>query len=91
MPFCIPYSWKFSRGPIFVDCSLGKFLRFNFQGCSRPKAHRYRQVKKFVGLIFADTPQSAKTAKINTLENFPLYGIYMCTSPHNIQLTYIYV
>ena len=46
-----------------------------FRGRSRPKAHPYRHVKKFVGLIYADTPRSMKTAKINTLEDFPLYGI----------------
>ena len=71
----LPYSEKFSRGPIFADWSLGKFSWFNFRGLSSPKAHPYRHVKKFMGLTSVDSPQSAKTAKINTLENFLLYGI----------------
>jgi hypothetical protein len=32
----------------------------------------------FTGLIFADSHLSAKTAKIGSHENFPLYGIMEC-------------
>ena len=72
----IPYSGKLSRGPIFADWSLGKFSRFNFQGRSIPKAHPYRHIKKFVGLIFADILRSVKIATVHPY----VHILYACLS-----------
>ena len=79
----LPYSGKISRVAIFADEGLRSFSRFYFRG-SRGLARIHAQCliygKGRYPLFFEVTNfavwrRSAKTAKINTLENFPLYGI----------------
>jgi ribosomal protein L7Ae-like RNA K-turn-binding protein len=67
----IPYSGKFSWGPIFADGQSPKFSWFNFRGCAHSCPFHT------VHTCFADSCLSAKTTKIRPHENFLLYGIYM--------------
>ena len=87
----LPYSGKISRVAIFADEGLRSFSRFYFRGSrglarirTYTHAHAYAQCLMYgkgrCSLFFEVTNfavwrRSAKTAKINTLENFPLYGI----------------
>jgi hypothetical protein len=76
---CIPYSGKFSWGPIFADGQSLTLLRFNFRGCVRSCPLYTEQLYLFRGSNFCGW--------LFIRENFPLYG---CTCKHVHMYMYTY-
>ncbi len=70
----IPYSRKFSWGPISRMASLQSVGGLIFADASDHAHYTLYNHNYFTGLIFADSRLSTKIAKIGPHENFPLYG-----------------
>ena len=73
----LPYSGKFSQGSIFADGQSLPFCKFNFHGCGPSHPLCTVQSSLFRGFNFHGRRSSTKTAKIGSIENFPLYGMGM--------------
>jgi hypothetical protein len=71
----LPYSGKFSWGPIFADGQSSSL--FNFANAHDLAHYTLYNRAYFAGLIFADSRFSPKTAKIGPHKNFTLYSIVM--------------
>ena len=70
----IPYSGKFLRDKIF-DGSKNENLRVKFSRMLDRIMRQNSEDAIFADKIFADVRPTAKSAKILSHENFPLYGI----------------
>jgi hypothetical protein len=70
----LPYSGKFSWGPIFMEISLQSFHGLIFVDASNHANYTLYNRTYFTGSFFADIRLSAK---IGPHENFPLYSIIL--------------